>query len=138
MDANTCTWARDLAAPLAFVTSHLVEYPLSNYRPQTKFVKVMFSQVSVCPGGCLPLVLGGHLPHMHRPVIHPPGRHLPPGQTLPGQTLPPWVNTPWADTRQADTPLPSACWDTPPCPVHAEIWSTSGRYTSHWNAFLFF
>ena len=25
---------------------------------------------------------------------------------------------------------------TPPCPVHAGIRSTSGRYASHWNAFL--
>ena len=40
--------------------------------------------------------------------------------------------TPWADT-----PLPSACWDTPPRTVHAGIRSTSGRYSSHWNAFLF-
>ena len=45
-------------------------------------------------------------------------------------------------------PLPSACWDTPPCPVHAGIHtpppctvhagirSTSGQYASYWNAFL--
>ena len=26
---------------------------------------------------------------------------------------------------------------TPCCPVHAGIWSTSGRYASNWNAFLF-
>ena len=26
--------------------------------------------------------------------------------------------------------------ETPPWAVHAEIWSTSGRYASHWNAFL--
>ena len=26
---------------------------------------------------------------------------------------------------------------THPHPVHAGIWSTSGRYASHWNAFLF-
>ena len=32
----------------------------------------------------------------------------------------------WADTPQVDTP--SA--------VHAGIWSTSGRYASHWNAIL--
>ena len=58
----------------------------------------------------------------------------------------------WWDTQ---TPLPSACWDTPPalcmmgytpCPVHAGIHPhpvhagirSSGRYASHWNAFLFF
>ena len=32
------------------------------------------------------------------------GRHTPPGRNPPGQT-----------------PLPSACWDTPPCPVHVGI-----------------
>ena len=62
------------------------------------------------------------------------------------QTPPSWVDTPWVDTLPgptppwADTPLPSACWDTPPtqcmlgytalssacwdtppCPVHAGI-----------------
>ena len=46
-----------------------------------------------------------------------------------GIHTPPW----------ADTPLPSACWDTPPppCAVHAGIRATGGRYASHWNAFLF-
>ena len=33
-------------------TTYLVEFPLPNiYRSQTKFAKVMFLQVSVCPGG---------------------------------------------------------------------------------------
>ena len=33
-------------------TTYLVEFPLPNiYRPQTKFAKVMFLQVSVCRGG---------------------------------------------------------------------------------------
>ena len=54
------------------------------YRPQTKFVKVMFSQVSVCPWGA------GIL---HTPL--PLGRHT---------SL---LDTPWADTSP-----PSACWDT--------------------------
>ena len=62
------------------------------YRPQTKFAKVMFSQVSVCPQ------VGG-LPHC-----------------ILGYTSRP----------------------TSPCAVHAGIWSTSGRYASHWNAFLLF
>ena len=38
-------------------------------------------------------------------------------------------------------PLPSACWDTPPCPVHAGIHPPGGhccgRYASYWNAFLY-
>ena len=70
----------------------------------------------------------------------------PPQLDTPLSTLPsaytPWVDTPQADTPGqtspwTDTPLPSACWDTHPCPVHAGIWSTSGQYASRWNAFLF-
>ena len=82
----------------------------------------MFSQVSLCPQrvggdgrhppGRHPL--GRHPPGRHPLGRHPPGRH-PPGHTPPGQTPP----------RQ-----------TPPCPVHAGIRSTSGRFASHWNAFL--
>ena len=76
------------------------------YRPQTKFAKVMFSQVSVCPqrvvsasgpGGCLP----------HTPGQTPPGRHT----HTPARQ--PQADTPWADTHLwADSPLPSLCWDT--------------------------
>ena len=53
------------------------------YHLQTKFAKVMFSQVSVCPRGVsAPLYAGIHTPRIR-------GRH------------PAW----------ADTPLRSACWD---------------------------
>ena len=47
---------------------------------------------------------------------------------------------------QADTPAqcmlgyspPAKCMlGYTPCAVHAGIWSTSGRYVFHWNAFLF-
>ena len=48
-------------------------------------------------------------------------------------------------THPGQTPLPSVCWDTPPCPVHAGIHppctvhagirSTSGRYASHCSLF---
>ena len=44
---------------------------MNYYRPQTKFAKVMFSQVSVCPRGCLS---EGCLP--------PPGQTPSPGQTV--------------------------------------------------------
>ena len=76
---------------------------MNHYRPQTKFAKVMFSQVSLCPQGGV----------CH---THPPDqRQTPPGQTPPGQA-----------------PLTSACWDThpptqcmlgyiPSCPVHSGI-----------------
>ena len=67
-------------------------------------------------------------------VCHTPlGRH------------PPRADTPLHSVCGIQSPLPSACWDTPPAqcmlgytpPVHAGIWSTSGQYASHWNAFLF-
>ena len=63
-----------------------------NYRPQTKFAKVMFSQVSVCPqsggGGCLPHCrLGYALPweqttprSRHPRSRHPPSSRQPPQQ----------------------------------------------------------
>ena len=60
----------------------------------------------------------------------PPGRYTPWQVHLPGQVHTPWVGTP-----------PRACTShlagTPLCTVHAGIRSTSGWYTSHWNAFLF-
>ena len=67
---------------------HLVKYWKDCYRPQTKFAKVMFSQVSVCPQGMA-------LPPLHA-GIHPPGQ----------------TATPWADPPRQTPPLGSACWDT--------------------------
>ena len=103
------------------------------YCPQTKFAKVMFSQVSVClsTGGCLPLVLGG-VCHPQADTLlsrHPLGRDpqtdSPLGRHPPCRLL--WADIPRADNLAAsacwDThpPLPSAFWDTSPCPVHDGI-----------------
>ena len=66
------------------------------YSPQTKFAKVMFLQVPVCPRG------GGCLPHTHTSWAD---TSPPPGQTPPGRHPP-------GRHPLADTPLPSACWDT--------------------------
>ena len=89
-----------------------------NYRPQRSCGKVRSLYLSVI------LSTGGGLP--------PPGQTPQWADTTLGRQ-PPEQTPPWADT-----PLPSACWDThPPCPVHAGIQSTSGRYASYWNAFLF-
>ena len=68
-----------------------------NYRLQTKFAKVMFSQVSVCPQG---EYLGRYPP---RTGTHtPPGRYTPRAGTPAGQLHPP---------RQVHHPSHSACWD---------------------------
>ena len=95
------------------------------YRPQTKFAKVMFLHVCVCPHG------GGTWAGTPRTRYTPPRASTPP--LRPGK--PPWAGTP-AGTRytlrqvhpRAGTPSgSSACW---------EIRATSGRYASYWNAFL--
>ena len=94
---------------------------ICNYRPQTKFAKVVFTGVCLSTGGVLPLVSEECLPP-------PLGKHYPsPRQTpfLPGR--PPPKQTP---------PCPVHVGMHTPCPVHAGIWSTSGQYVSHWNAFL--
>ena len=111
------------------------------YRPQTKFAKVMFSQVSVCPqeGGVFPIAYWDTPPQVHPKQVNPPGQVHPLVRYTPLARHPLWAGTPWAGTPWADTPLPIACWNThtpPNCTVHAGIWSTRGRYTSHWNAFL--
>ena len=97
------------------------------YRPQTKFAKVMFLHVCVCPHG------GGSTwagtPRTR--YTPPPSRY-----TTPRPGKPPWAGTPAAGpgtpsgryTPRAGTPSrSSACW---------EIRATSGRYASYWNVFL--
>ena len=92
-------------------------FHLFNYHPQTKFSKVMFLQVSICPGG---------FASVHAGIANPPPGRPPREQT-------PWEQTPAAADRPPmeqihPPPLPSACWETRP---------TSGRYASYWNAYLF-
>ena len=82
-----------------------------NYCLRTKFEKIMFSQVSVC-------LQGGYLPHCRLGYT---SRQTPPSPGTRGRH------------SQADTPSPGRHH---PCEVHTGIWSTSGWYTSHWNAFL--
>ena len=66
------------------------------------------------------------------------------GGGVPGQ-VPPAGTPPWAGTPQAGTPPWAGTppmgrytpWAGTPPSVHAWIRSTSGRYASYWNAFLF-
>ena len=117
-----------------------IPFPLQIfYRPQTRFGKVMFSQVSVCPQGGVsaPLHAGIQTPrqaqspwHTHPPgdtaprqvhplgrythgQIHPLDRYIPSVVTLPRQVPSPWAGTPPRQTHNPP-PLPSACCDTPP------------------------
>ena len=94
------------------------------YLPPVNEVCEGYVFTGVCPHCMLGYtLLGRHTP----PGRHPPNRH-----THPRQTDTPQADTPQADTPQADTPQAD-----PPCTVHAGIWSKSGQYISHWNAFLF-
>ena len=72
-----------------------------------KFVKVVFSQVSVCPQGGLPHCMLGYTPV---------GRYIPWAVTPPH-----WAGTPlpWAGTCPPGQVHPLG--QTSPCPVHAEI-----------------
>ena len=93
--------------------------------------KVIFLHLSVIlfTGGVLPQCMLGYQ-HPPRPGRHPP-RGDPPEQT------PPWTRqTPPGPGRHppgADTPP-----DQADPPHRGSIRSTSGRYASYWNAFLFF
>ena len=84
------------------------------YRLQTKFAKVMFLHVSVSHSvhrGSLAHCMLGYTPQTR-------GRH----------PLPRTRHAPRADIPQDQAPPRSACW---------EIWATSRRYASYWNAILF-
>ena len=48
-------WTNTVYRAYGKTDRHVDSYMVHNYRPQTKFAKVMFLQVSVCPrGGGLP------------------------------------------------------------------------------------
>ena len=86
----------------------------SCYRPQTKFVKVMFC---LSTGGVsAPLHAGIHPlgPEADTPL----GRH-PPARCMLGYTPPSPVHA------GIHTPLPSACWDTPP--LRSACWDTVNK-----------
>ena len=89
-------------------------------------VKVMFLHV------CVILFTGGGL----RAGRTPPGQEEPPwaGRTPPGPGRPPSRENP---PDQADPPPDQADTTPPPHEADSRIQSTSGRYASYWNAFLF-
>ena len=91
------------------------------YRPQRSWSKVIFLHLSVSHS-------------VHRGFCHTPLVQTPPGQTPPlGRPL--WADTPIGRHHPGQTP--PAWTPTPLCAVHAGMRSTSGQYTSCWNAYLF-
>ena len=98
------------------------------YRPQTKFAKVMFSQVSVCPQwgeylGRYPSWAGTPQAGTSSGQVQPPRAGTPPGQ------VPPQTGTPrsrYTTPRQVH----------PPGTVHTGIRSTRGPYASHGECIL--
>ena len=91
-------WVHIKALQFKLTARQSDSFVMSCYRPQTKFVKVMFLHLSVIPltGGCLPQYMLGYTPQADPP---PPGADT----------------SPWDQTPLEQTPLP-------PCAVHA------GRY----------
>ena len=108
--------------------------------------KVIFLHLSVIHslhrGGLPQCMLGYHPPGPDTPPTrhHPPGTDTPPTRHPPDET-PPGSRPPWEQPSPlgADpphqTPPPGA--DPPPREADSSIRSTSGRYASYWNAFLF-
>ena len=91
------------------------------------FPKTAYNWKNLDPGGVCPshplrsaTALDRHLLGRHPQGRHPQGRH-PLGR-----------HTPYPVHAVIHTPLPSACWDTPPLSSHC-----CGQYTSYWNAYLF-
>ena len=110
-----------------------------------------------CPqgegGGCLPQCMLGYTPPgpgtppwSRPPKAEPPRPGTPPGADTPPpdqahhpprtrHTTPPTRHTPTgADNPQTRHTPP---WSRPPREADCSIRSTSGRYASYWNAFLF-
>ena len=123
------------------------------YRPQRSCGQGnIFTPVchSVHGGGgvCLSACWHATPPRADNPPTHPrsrppPGsRHPFPEQTPPGTRRPFPEQTPPGTRRPPDQTLPTSHtpgtkYTTPPREADSRIRSTSGRYASYWNAFLF-
>ena len=99
------------------------------YRPQTKFAKVMFSQVFVCPQGGVSVSVRG--------CLHP-------GGLCPGGGLCPWGSLSRGVSVQEGLCLVGSLSrvggvSVRETPLNRNLLRTvtSGRYASYWNAFLF-
>ena len=116
-----------------------IQFIAAFYRPQRSWAKVMFLQASVIllTWGCLPQCMLGYPTRSRHPPEQTPWEETPPLEQTPREQTPPR-----ADTPQADTPEQTPTEQTPrsghtPQEADSSIRSTSGRYASYWNAFLF-
>ena len=110
------------------------------YRPQRSWAKVMFLQVCVIlftGGVCLSACWDTTPPREQTPLgADTPGADTPPRQTPPQSRPSPWEQTP----PQSRPPLgadPPGSRPPPPREADSGIRSTSGRYASYWNVFLY-
>ena len=96
-----------------------------HYHPHRSCGKVMLIHLSVNhSGGCLPR--GGVYPGGVFPVVCLPGGVC----HTAWADIPPWqTHTPLG----RHTPMPSACWDTHLCPVHAGIHSPTPLRSACWD-----
>ena len=76
-------WTNTVYRAYGKTDRHVDSYMFHNYRPQKKFAKVMFLQVSVCPRGvCLSACWDNRPPREQTPPrSRPPGSSPPPEQT---------------------------------------------------------
>ena len=133
------TWV-SLKTVLIWFSRRTTRYPrkkLNFYRPQRSCGQGnVFTGVclSTGGGGCLPQCMLGCQTPSRDQADTPlgPGRHPPTRQTPWDQADPPeQADTPW--TRQT---IPRT--RQTPREADSSIWSTSSRYASYWNAFLFY
>ena len=97
--------------------------------------KIIFLQVCVSTRGCLPQCMLGYPPGSR----HPPGSRPPRADTRPGRDTPsPGLSTPLGLSTPPRLSTPPETKYTTPWEADSGIRSsTSGRYASYWNAFLF-
>ena len=108
------------------IASNLFWNSKHHYRPQRSWAKVIFSHACVCPQGGLPQCMLGYTPHPQEQEQTPPHGGRPPGSRhTPQKQTPPRSRHPPSRSRP------------PPGAADSSIRSTSGRYASYWNAFLY-
>ena len=99
--------------------------PLAGTPPQARYIPL----AGTTPPGRYTLSLAGTPPGQVPPRQVTPSRYTSSLAGTPHSRYTPWVGTPPGRYPRAGTS---------PVTVHAGIWSKSGRYASHWNAFLLF